>query len=232
MKRIFPLLFSLLIACDVTTKGDDTGLGDGGQEGEEVFDPHGEDTATVQTSYGLTPSSETLPLGPETIGCVHEGTVTVINNDATDVNISTASLSGAADEFSLSSDRSLPLTLAPGESITLAVRYAPLDVTPDAVELHLTEEGTSAASLILSGEGQGVLHESGSEGFSADGTSGTFALSQTAVIGTLSLSLDGVVLDASEWSFSAETGTVTLATLPAAGAQLSVAYAVQPPSCE
>jgi hypothetical protein len=231
------LLFSLLLGCDTGTgtgSSDsgfgtaDTGIGDGGQEGEELV---GDDTATTTTAVALSSSEGSLRFGPQTIvGCVTEASITVTNTAATAVTV--AGLSAAPEEFSFQIDSAFPLSLEPNTSFDLLVRYTPLDEGPDVIALSLYILDEAEPALTWSGEGSGLVYGRSDDTFIADGASDRFVLSAGAVSGTLAVQIDGVPLSEGEWSFSAEDSHITLASAPPAGVEVKTDYILTPPTCD
>lgn len=233
------LILTVLFACDMGSSrpdddtGADTGMVDasdapGGQEGEELMG----DTGNVDTygtdSEALSASSSEVTFKTLLIGCSTEESLTITNDSDAPVSFDGV-VSDSSEELSLST-QALPLVLAPGEHTTLAVRYAPLRAGGFTSTLSLyTSQGLDAQIGV---DGQGELFDEGADAFVAADDALRFNLSRIPVSGTLSVTIDGTPLAASEWSYTKEGQQLTLANPPPNGAAISVGYAVQPATCD
>ena len=238
MKTRALLSLLLLTACDVGDISlgdgeDDTGSVDtqgqsGGQEGEDFEDDTG-DLPGETTSSGLHTSSNHMEFGPRYIGCDADSNVLLTNQGGTAVAVEAVSLSTDSGEFTLQDGLTLPLTLSPGQSAALGLRYAPLDRGSDAVtiDLRLDQPGET---LRISAEGQGDAYSTAQDDLTGDGIATRFDLQAEAVHETIAVRLDGVALAADAW-YTADQSIVLLSP-PPEGARLQITYAVPPPSCD
>ena len=221
-----------LLACDTGSNSAqydsaDTGTADamGGQEGEEFTD----DTGDTSTDAGtLTTSSDTVSFGTRFIGCTTEETVTVSNNTDTPVNLSSIEAEQNSPEL-YAEGAGIPALLNPGESISLGLRYAPLNEGSDADTITLYADNSGDLQIGLVGEGQ-AFRVTADSFLSSGGTQ--YTLTAQPVTATLAVTVDGNLIPSADWSYEEGTRQITLASPPPDGAELSARYTEPPPSCD
>ena len=106
-----------------------------------------------------------LSLGPADLGGSASGTVTIRSVGSGSLTVLTISLASGATGFSLPSPPSTPLSLAPGGTVALQVRFSPSAAGPATDELRITSDdpGRGLVVVPLSGAGEdttapGIAH--------------------------------------------------------------------------
>jgi hypothetical protein len=194
-------------------------------------------------STALLPSAEDVSFGSVTIGDVAKSAVSISNAGTAVVEISQISFSDT--EFSINSQPSLPLIVAPGQSVNLSLKFNPSSVGSADGRLTVSTESGLSAQVKLHGNGSAPLASIGCAmaSISGAGTDNcTVTLNSNAPSGGTVINLTSnnafvsvpssvtVQAGALSASFSAQVSAVTSlqqATLTASATKNSVSTSIQ-----
>lgn len=199
--------------------------------------------AVAQPKIALQPSS--VPFGTVTVGSSATQSVAVQNTGTADLVVSSvARCSGTSTEFTASPTTSF--TVAPSGSQTVTVKYAPIDTTADSgcFQIASNDPTLAVAQLAVSGTGAnpppptGVLDVDIAR-FSvapkrADISRGGTATPKASLVnagtvdGSVTVSVDGVLMDAAGTTSPVYTATQTVTV--AAGATAKVVFPTYTPT--
>jgi hypothetical protein len=180
---------------------------------------------------GIGPSE--LYFGAVEIGCEETQPIQIANAGNDDLEIIEVHLSGFSTELVFDprteTNGALPWTIPPGSLVEVAVSYAPSDELDDTNQLYVESDDYNAPQLFVPVDGQGVLSGSNTDTFAHSGTSpsDTFVLTETPVVETIQVQIDGVTHDVG-WDYEPAINAVVLWSdhVPRGDATIEISYAL------